>query len=307
MLQPCFAAMLDGAVMASNPPAGLSAVPHDGSTNAATAINGIFGALPHANTNTRNVLFLRPSTRYLVDSRLDVTVHGTQVLCGGIAKITLQNTSSASHSNTDPWFRGADLSPAVRMENVEHCRWHGGGWQGRANQSGNGGTVYEMATARFCNISDQFMTFIAFPFQICGIASNSWSELCSAHDIHARDSASGIAARKNGLLGAISYRATSGKARNCIMISHWGSGFPDGPNFDEAHDCMGWAGYQEFMGGGSGYGYELLAGALRIITFTGHEGVADQWNTATGSSGVILGGSNSPGGTGDFYHFTFNS
>jgi hypothetical protein len=215
MLQPCFAAMLDGAVMASNPPAGLAAVPQNG-TNGATQINAILAALPHANTNTRNVYFFRPSTRYQINARLDVTADGTQVLCGGVAKITLQNASSNSHQSTAPWFRGADLQPAVRMQDVNHCRWHGGGWEGRANASGTGGTIYEMTTARFCDISDQFITLCAFPFEMNGDGASEFAELCSVHDIHARDGANGIASRKCGQIGAISYRATSGKARNCI-------------------------------------------------------------------------------------------
>jgi hypothetical protein len=305
MLQPCFAAMFDGAVMARNPPSGLSAVPQDG-TNASPAINAILGALPHANTNTRNIFFTRPSTRYQINGRLDM-VSGAQVLCGGIAKIALQNASSNSHSSTTPWFRGADLQPAVRMENVQHCRWHGGGWEGRANASGVGGTVFEMATARFCHVSDLFVTFVAEVAQMCGMASGSWTEFCSIQDTHARDNASSNATRRPVRVGTISYRTASGKARNCAFHNLWASGFQQGPQFDEALDCIGAYGYQEFHGGGSGYGYEWLAGCSRVITYSGHEGVTSAVNSASGSSGVVLGAFGGIDGTGDFYSYHKNS
>src|SRR5688572_14468101 len=161
MLSPCFAAMMEGAVMAINPPDGLNAVPNNTTANASANINAILNAFPLAN-GTRNVYFMRPttlsSTYYKINARLDITKDGTAVICGGANRIQHANLTGRSLTDAgseNPWFRGSGLSPHIRIVNAEHVQWHGGSLRGRDIEGGGTSTqtAFEVLSCRFTVIS----------------------------------------------------------------------------------------------------------------------------------------------------------
>jgi hypothetical protein len=299
MLNPCFVAMLDGAVMATNPPTGLTAVAQSGS-NTSAAVNAILAALPHANTNTRNVFFVAPSTRYKIDARIDVTVDGAAVICGGIPKNTLQNATSASYQSDDPAFRGSALSPAVRMDHVDHALWHGGGFRGRDSQSGGSTTqtFFEMGTARFCVVSGVYSRSVENLMQVNGLGAGEFAEFCVAMDCR-WDSGDG-SSRPIARFGASSIRSTSGKARCCGGRSFACSGGSLGPTWDEAIDCFSICGYSEQHQNPAG---ECLAGCSRFIYICTNIEGATAPRVASGASMTSIGHNAWGQGTGDLYVF----
>jgi hypothetical protein len=300
MLDPCYTAMLDGAIMANNPPVGLTAVPQDGS-NASSQINALLAALPHANTNTRNVYFFRPTTRYKINARLDITVDGTAVLCGGVPKITLQNTTSFSLVSEDQWFRGSSLSPHIRIDNVDYVHWQGGGFKGRDAQSGGTATqtVFELGTARFCTISNFYSIYVESFLQCNGLNGGEYSEFCIARD--SKNWRQDGSSAPNAQFGTDNIRATSGKARLCGLHGFWGvGGNPHNMTFDETEDCFTLAGYSEFSASTAG---NFLAGSLRTIWIgTNIEGATSP-TIASGASFTSIGHSGWGTGSGDIYKF----